>query len=803
MPLENAPGKNEMKGSPLGALCLSLTLGLGLLVLALEVSSVAHASGPEEDFGQPDEPAIGLASDALECLAVGDDLPGEAAGVVKLTWSDHAERARLILSVSGAEAEHTVKVNGQPVTKVPIHPDGLPCRDGESFYLDVPLDSLVQGDNLIEITNDALRDDNWTATQVRLEVLGRFTVLPAKVPHRTDPLGAARFAAIDVATYTISFPNPYDGSSQEARVVRPDDYDGSTPVPLVVYLHGRTSDMYEGEGVLASAPRRKGWWLATPELHGSWTGDPQPDPPGKYAYASLESQYDVVGIVNYMLDHYNVDTGRIYLMGNSMGGQIAPVTIAKFPHVFAAAFDAKGPTDMGVWYGEQWEKTWMERECHIYGVPRAPAQNPFCYEQRSGLYFAPNFVHVPISIAHSVDDTLVPVHHSLDLRDAINSYGPDRLVSVLEDTVVGPTCGAPYHCYMPDPDHVLDFFEQFTLDNMPSSINITTDESKEYYWLNLSQTGDAHWSHVEVAYDPPSATVAALITDSRPLTVAFNLGSSAVGLKGATDKLQQPGMGLPATTYLVRGGGVYTVAGYTSGYLTATLERTGHFTLTIAPVEARLSAAPAMVPGWEVSTTTVTAVLGDVLNNPAPDGTAVRFSASAGVFPNMSATYTAAVVGGQVGAILTLAPTDDLAEVTASVGSITASASVDVIHPAIDLLVTPSRATIYPGQTVTYTYQLTNTGDITLTDVTVVNDNGAPGDGNDNLTICEHASLPAGAMEICSYSTILTHATTQTATVTGRDPLGHVVTDSDSTTVVVHAKIYLPVVIRHKGVPEK
>jgi hypothetical protein len=784
------------------ALCLGLALGLGLLVSVLSLTNIAEASEPEGVPAQETGPIIGLASNPLECLAAGNNPPRQASGVVSLTWSGQAERARLMLSVSGTEAAHTIKVNGQPVASAPIHPDGQACRNGEVFYLDIPPEILVRGDNLIEITNDALPDDSWTATRVRLEVLGHFTVFQTDAHDGAGDAGVAAGTGLAV-TGTVTFTNPYDGSSQEARLLIPDSYTGAPPVPLVIYVHGRSSDMYEGEDTLGEAIGTTGWLMISPELHGSWTGEPQPDPPGKYAYASLESQYDVIGTVNYMLSHYSVITDQIYLVGYSMGGQIATVTAAKFPHVFAAVFDNKGPTDMGQWYYENtsYHQRWMRRECHIDQVEQDPTQNPFCYQRRSGMDFASNYIHVPISITHSISDVLVPIYHSRNLRDAINGYGPDRPVVVVEDSVVGPTCPPDYHCYEPDPMAVLNFLGLFTLNNNPTQVYIATDESKSVYWMNLVQTGADHWSQVEAAYHPVSATVTALISDTQPLTIAFSLGTTNLRSTSVSEKLKQPGMGLAAMTYLVSGGGNYELEDYTSGYLTASLTTTGQLLLTISAIEAELSAAPAMVSGWQTATSIITTVVKDQLSNPVPDGTTIQFFTSMGAFPNGSSAYTASAMGGQVTTTLTLPPGAGLAEIVASVGSITDSTSVDVIRPAVDVLVTPSQSTVYSGQAVTYTYQIANTGDITLTDVTLVDDNGTPGAGGDDLTVCTDVVLAVGETTSYSRSITLAQTTTRTATVTGQDPLGTNIVDKDSATVVVQpdefpVSIFLPVVIR-------
>jgi dienelactone hydrolase len=796
----------------IATLCISLSLALGLLLLSLSLPRVVSASEPGDGSGHQGGGVIGVASSALKCLAIRGGVPARTSGVVELTWQGQAERARLVLSVAGTEAAHRIRVNGYPVALAPIYPGGRPCSAENYLHLDVPPEVLRQGDNLIEIANDALSSDGWTAANVRLEAFGDVTNVQAGRPDRTGQMGIASTTAAP-PPFIFTFTNTYDGSGQEAIAQQPDGYDGNTPVPLLIYAHGRSGVMEAGIDLFGSAANDKGWLLASPEMHGSWPipdicyEDPYDpaceyddrtllDKPGAFAYASLESQYDIIGTVNYMVNNYNVKVAQIYLAGCSMGGQIDTVTAAKYPHIFAAVFDNMGPTDMYQWYDENnsYYRNTMRKECHIGGDPKAPWENPFCYQRRSSVHFASNYIHIPISITHSINDTVVPIHHARELRDAINAYGPDWPASVLEDSSV--TCAPDYHCYEPDSMAVLSFLESFTLNRNPSHVNIATDESKTYYWLNLAQTGGDHWTRVEVTYYPISTTVTATISDTEPLTVGFNLGSTPM-----TDIIEQPGMGLPVTTYLVKGGGVHALADYTSGYLTTTLADTGRFTLTISAVEADVAAKPAMILGGHAATSTITAVFKDHLDNPIPNGTIVQFSTSEGVFPNMSSTYTAAATGGQATATLTLPPTADLAEISAGVESVVGSTLVDAIYPHVDVRVTPNQMMIRPGQTVTYTYQLTNTGDVTLTAVTLVDDNGTPGDGSDDHTICENVSLAVGATASYRRSATLNQYTTITATVTGQDPLGYYVTKSAAATVSVDMRVYLPIVARIAQTP--
>ncbi len=87
-----------------------------------------------------------------------------------------------------------------------------------------------------------------------------------------------------------------------------------------------------------------------------------------------------------------------------------------------------------------------------------------------------------------------------------------------------------------------------------------------------------------------------------------------------------------------------------------------------------------------------------------------------------------------------------------------------------------------PGVPVTYTYDVTNNGNVTLTDVGV---NDVPLGAID----CPNSTLAVGAIEVCSASYTTTQADvdkgsiTNTATATGTSPEGTVVTNPSTVTI--------------------
>ena len=85
------------------------------------------------------------------------------------------------------------------------------------------------------------------------------------------------------------------------------------------------------------------------------------------------------------------------------------------------------------------------------------------------------------------------------------------------------------------------------------------------------------------------------------------------------------------------------------------------------------------------------------------------------------------------------------------------------------------------GQPVTWTYDVTNSGNVPLSNVIIKDDNGTPGIPSDDFTCPIIASLAAGATQTCTqqwhrYSRPVHQST---ASVTGTPPVGNNVTASD------------------------
>ena len=96
-----------------------------------------------------------------------------------------------------------------------------------------------------------------------------------------------------------------------------------------------------------------------------------------------------------------------------------------------------------------------------------------------------------------------------------------------------------------------------------------------------------------------------------------------------------------------------------------------------------------------------------------------------------------------------------------------AQVTTKIVVPKLAIAKTPSTDIVYAGEAVTYTYTVTNIGNVSLKDVTLVDDQKSPS------LVCDPVTkLEPDAAFSCTWTTTLETDTTNIATVTGLDPWG-------------------------------
>lgn len=123
----------------------------------------------------------------------------------------------------------------------------------------------------------------------------------------------------------------------------------------------------------------------------------------------------------------------------------------------------------------------------------------------------------------------------------------------------------------------------------------------------------------------------------------------------------------------------------------------------------------------------------------------------------------------------------------------TDDAVVDVLIPGIEIIKTAGGAAdgatyfAEPGELVTYTYEVTNTGDLTLSGLVVRDDNGTPAyPGHDFDALCAETTLAPGASTTCAASVTFGFlGRTNVAVASAETPEELPVSDSDDAVVAV------------------
>jgi polyhydroxybutyrate depolymerase len=134
------------------------------------------------------------------------------------------------------------------------------------------------------------------------------------------------------------------GGDRPARVVLPANHDPAQKWPLIVLLHGYRANgtLIDRQLHLSDRVDADGFVLVIPEgtpddqgfLHWNAHGDPAPD---DVAYLS--------GLVDEAVARFNVDRGRVYVVGHSNGGYMAYKLACRVPGLVTAIAPISGSLD--------------------------------------------------------------------------------------------------------------------------------------------------------------------------------------------------------------------------------------------------------------------------------------------------------------------------------------------------------------------------------------------------------------------------------------------------------------------------
>ena len=189
----------------------------------------------------------------------------------------------------------------------------------------------------------------------------------------------------------------------------------------------------------------------------------------------------------WMIDNYNINKDKIYMVGGSMGGATGAIYANNHldptkPMVAATAsasgildcerraIEMDGNNSMIEWFGGNWDEV------------------PFEYHRNSAVYFADSTQSMHYNLQHTplyLDFGVTEPHrtHAEDLYELLNGYNQNMWIDV------NPTGSHGYSVF--DENHVCNWLDQFELIKDPLNIKVNLDEPSRAYWA------EAHNQYLE------------------------------------------------------------------------------------------------------------------------------------------------------------------------------------------------------------------------------------------------------------------------------------------------------------------
>ncbi len=297
----------------------------------------------------------------------------------------------------------------------------------------------------------------------------------------------------------------------------PGSYDaGGAPVPMVIAYHGFGSSAASvaSQSTIDDEANARGWFYMSP------TGiDDQ-------LFGSVISQQNTEAAFQWMLDNFNIDPDRLYMVGFSMGGGVSANFAARRRDpdgiMIAALGVVSGTFDwtMAWMIGNAGGKALLENPYNFGGTP---FQFPYAYQRSSDLYFdtlsyppLPGLLVSSLSMGRNLGST--PTYVTWDTGDTLPEVLAQEPVFVgllagLGGTVVSkPVSGtpAPTHSWaVLDEDDLFEFFDGKSVDRTPEVFEALLDGSTQVSWARVAQQTDTTFSRVTGVAVPSSRTLSA------------------------------------------------------------------------------------------------------------------------------------------------------------------------------------------------------------------------------------------------------------------------------------------------------
>jgi predicted esterase len=324
-----------------------------------------------------------------------------------------------------------------------------------------------------------------------------------RMPFGAKPPAGGTIAAVAMVDHAVDASITGTGFDELIQYQLPEFYDDQGPGhPLVVAYHGFGGSA--GSVALLSTIDEEcnshNWvYLSVTGLDDQLFGSPI-------------SQQNTEAGIQYILDNFNIDEDRIYMVGFSVGGGIVANFAARHRDpeglMIAALGVVSGTQDWALEYniGVAELKLWLILP-ENFGGP--PSTELFAYQQVGGLYCDPasyppassattlsvhsmatNLAKVPTYITYDTDDPILHVPHMCDeLETLLLSLGGTVTKTVTTDTSVPgpPSIPAPHSWAVLDEVGLFNFLDGKSVNRYPGDFQAQQDLGGPVSWLETTR----------------------------------------------------------------------------------------------------------------------------------------------------------------------------------------------------------------------------------------------------------------------------------------------------------------------------
>ena len=295
----------------------------------------------------------------------------------------------------------------------------------------------------------------------------------------------------------------------------PTNYDPlGPPIPIVVAYHGfgSSANSVSSWSMIDEEAELRGWaYMAPTGLDDKLFGSPI-------------SQQHSEAAIGWMLEQFQIDPDRIYMVGFSMGGGVTANFASRRRDPGGIMIAAMGIVSSDLDWTQSWTlgdqalQGWLENSYNFEGTP---AQKPFNYQQASALYFdetsypplpgslvpslsmASNLQWVPTYLTYHVDSP-PPVPGAMDALEALLvSLGTPTQTTI--QTYPGPP--GPMTWDVLDEVELFDFFDGKLATRLPANFSALQDLGGPVSWAATTQRSLGAFTRIEGDADPLSGSL--------------------------------------------------------------------------------------------------------------------------------------------------------------------------------------------------------------------------------------------------------------------------------------------------------